>query len=404
MPQVNEFAFESYVEEIFLNKGYKKGDVKDWDRDKALFPYYIIDFLKSTQKKLWESMHQLQGENMNKEIIDALCKEIDTKGILDILRHGFKYRGKRFRMAYFKPAHNLCYDVLELYNKNVLTVTRQVLCHPKDSSEMDITISLNGLPVATIELKNPNTHQTYRDAIRQYCKDRDFRAPFFSFKKRALVHFAVDTEEVFMTTELKGDSTFFLPFNRGSHPNEIKCGAGNTLHASGYRTGYFFEDIMQKDSFIDILGSFMFLEKEEKKVTDKNGNVKKVIKETMIFSRYHQIDSVRLLIDKSKEEGVGHNYLIQHSTGSGKTKSIAWLSHRLASLHNKEEKPVFDCVVVITDRTVLDKQLQDAIYQIEHKDGVVKCIDENSTQLAEIPLCVKGSFKSCRSRERIQSG
>lgn len=383
MAQTNEFAFESYVEEILLTKGLQKGSTKDWDKDKALFPAYIITFLKSTQPELWESMYKLQGVAMNAEIITALCKELDTKRTLDVLRHGFKYRGKRFQTAYFKPAHNLSYDVIDLYNKNVLTVTRQILCHPKDTSEMDLTLALNGLPVATIELKNPSTNKTYKNAIYQYRTERDYRAPLFSFKKRALVHFAVDTEEVYMTTELKGEKTFFLPFNRGSNPGELKCGAGNPLHSSGYRTGYFFEEVLEKDSFIDIFGTFMFVEKEEKKVTDKNGNASKVITETMIFPRFHQIDSVRSLISRAKDEGVGHNYLIQHSAGSGKTKSMAWLSHRLASLHSSADIPIYDCVVVITDRTVLDKQLQDAIYQIEHKDGVVKCIDENSAQLAE---------------------
>jgi len=383
MAQINEFAFESYVEEIILSKGYNEGSKKEWDKEKALFPTYIINFLKSTQPELWESMYKLQGKDMNTEIIIALCKELDTNGTLDVLRHGFKYRGKRFQMAYFKPAHNLSDDVIKLYNKNVLTITRQIMCHPKDTSEMDITLALNGLPVATIELKNPATHKTYKHAIHQYRNDRDFRAPLFSFKKRALVHFAADPEEVYMTTELKGDKTYFLPFNRGSNPDELKCGAGNPLHSSGYKTGYFWEDILQRDSFIDIFGTFMFVEKEEEKVTDKNGTVKKVIKEKMIFPRYHQIDAVRRLISTAKDEGVGHNYLIQHSAGSGKTKSIAWLSHRLACLHSNGDLPIYDCVVVITDRTVLDKQLQDAIYQIEHKDGVVKCIDENSTQLAE---------------------
>ena len=383
MSQVNEYAFESYVEEILLTKGYGKGYTKDWDKQRAIFPDYVIDFLQSTQKALWESMYKLQGKEMSDEIITALCKELDTKGTLDVLRHGFKYRGKRFQMAYFKPAHNLSEDVLDLYNENCLTVTRQIMCHPKDTSEMDLTIALNGLPISTIELKNQATHQTYKHAIHQYRTERDCRAPLFSFKKRALVHFAADTEEIYMTTELKGEKTYFLPFNRGSNPGELKCGAGNPLHPSGYRTGYFWEEVLQKDSFINIIGSFMFVENEEKKVTDKNGVVKKVIKETLIFPRYHQLDVVTHLVEQAKVEGVGHNYLIQHSAGSGKTKSIAWLSHRLASLHNNADLNVFDCVVVITDRTVLDKQLQDAIYQIEHKDGVVKCINEDSTQLAE---------------------
>ena len=204
----------------------------------------------------------------------------------------------------------------------------------------------------------------------------------FDFKKRALVHFAADPDEIHMTTRLAGEKTYFLPFNRGSHPGKIICGAGNPQHESGYRTGYFWEDVLQFESFLDILGHFMFLEKKEEKVDDGRGGHRWVTKETMVFPRYHQLDAVRKLVEKSRDEGLGRNYLIQHSAGSGKTNSISWLSHRLASLHNDKDAKVFDCVVVITDRQVLDRQLQDAIYQIEHAQGVVKAIDQDSKQLA----------------------
>lgn len=369
--QTKEYAFESYVEEILLTKsGYQQGSVSDWDKALALFPSYIISFIQKTQEKLWNSMFQLQGRIMEREIIDSLRRELSTKGMLDVLRHGFKYRGKRFYAAYFKPAHNMSADVVKRYNANTLTVTRQIPCHPNDSSEMDLTIALNGLPVVTIELKNPATGQHYRNAIAQYRNDRNPAAPLFKFKERALVHFAVDPEEAYMTTKLDKEKTRFLPFNRGSQPGSIQCGAGNPLHPSGYKTGYLFEEVLQKDSLIDIIGSYMFLEVDKRK------------QEAMIFPRYHQLDAVRLLVDRARKEGVGYNYLIQHSAGSGKTKSIAWLTHRLASLHSELDEAVYDCIIVITDRNVLDKQLQDAIYQIEHKDGVVKCIDEDSAQLA----------------------
>lgn len=370
--QRNEYAFESYVEEILLTQsGYEKGSVAKYDKELALFPSYIISFIKITQPKLWDSMYSLQGDIMESDIIQSLKKELALKGMLDVLRHGFKYRGKRFFVAYFKPAHNMSDDVVALYNANILTVTRQVPCHHNDNSEMDLTIALNGLPIVTIELKNPATGQNFHHAIKQYREDRNPAAPLFKFKERALVHFAVDTEEVHMTTKLEKDKTFFLPFNRGSDPGNIKCGAGNPIYSSGYKTGYFFEEVLKKDSLIDIFGSYMFIEIDKRK------------KETMIFPRYHQLDAVRLVTSTAKDEGVGFNYLIQHSAGSGKTKSIAWLSHRLASLHNSDDNVIFDSVIVITDRNVLDKQLQDAIFQIEHKDGVVKCIDNDSAQLAE---------------------
>lgn len=369
--QRNEYAFESYVEEIMLTKsGYRKGFVSDYNKELALFPSYIVDFIKRTQPELWQTMYSLQGDIMEHDIIGSLKKELSSKGMLDVLRHGFKYRGKRFFVTYFKPAHNMSADVVERYNANILTVTRQIPCHYNDNSEMDLTIALNGLPIVTIELKNPATGQNFHHAIKQYREDRNPAAPLFKFKERALVHFAVDPEEVHMTTKLEKEKTFFLPFNRGSNPGSIKCGAGNPLHESGYKTGYLFEEVLQKDSLIDILGSYMFIEVDKRK------------RETMIFPRYHQLDAVRLVTQKARGEGVGFNYLIQHSAGSGKTKSIAWLTHKLASLHNDADNIIYDSVIVITDRTVLDKQLQDAIFQIEHKDGVVKCIDDDSSQLA----------------------
>jgi type I restriction enzyme, R subunit len=327
-------------------------------------------------------MRKLHGAGLESLLINTLVKELDSKGTLYILRHGFKFYAKTFRLAYFKPAHGLNYDVLELFNKNRLTVTRQVLCHPDKHDTMDLVFAVNGLPVATCELKNPGTGQSWRHARKQYQNDRDPNAPLFQFKKRALVHFAADPDEVHMTTRLQKQATHFLPFNRGSQPGEIQCGAGNPQHPSGYRTGYFWEEVLQFDSFLDIIGHFMFIEKIEEKVDDGKGGKRRITKEAMIFPRYHQLDAVRKIVEASRQEGTGHNYLIQHSAGSGKTNSISWLSHRLASLHNRDDQKVFDCVIVITDRRVLDQQLQDAIYQIEHAQGVVKAIDEDSKQLA----------------------
>jgi type I restriction enzyme R subunit len=204
----------------------------------------------------------------------------------------------------------------------------------------------------------------------------------FDFKKRALVHFAADPDEVHMTTRLLRETTPFLPFNRGSHPGDVQCGSGNPQHPSGYRTGYFWEEVLERDSFLDILGHFMFIERDEEKIDDGRGGRRRVVKERMVFPRYHQLDAVRKLVATTRSEGAGHNYLIQHSAGSGKTNSISWLSHRLASLHDAQDGKVFDCVIVVTDRRVLDDQLQDAVYQIEHAQGVVKAIDQDSKQLA----------------------
>jgi type I restriction enzyme R subunit len=383
MNQTNERAFESYVEEILLGRaGWVRGDAAEWDVESALFPAQVFDFIEDTQPKLWEEMRGLYGSGLESLLLEALEKELALKGSLHVLRHGFKFMGKLFRLAYFKPAHGLSADVLEAFGKNGLTVTRQVPCHPGKRDTVDMLFAVNGLPVATCELKNPGTGQNWRHAVRQYCRDRDPRAPLFRFKNRALVHFAADPDEVHMTTGLGGDASVFLPFNRGSHPGEVRCGKGNPQHPSGYRTSYFWEEVLERENFLDVLGHFMFVEKSEEKVADAGGGSRRIVKECVVFPRYHQLDAVRRLVSAARAEGPRHNYLIQHSAGSGKTNSISWLSHRLASLHDKEDRKVFDCVIVITDRRVLDQQLQDAIYQIEHAQGVVKAIDEDSRQLA----------------------
>ncbi len=382
MLQTTEKAFESYVEQMLLTKGWQAGSVKDWDKELALFPSQIIDFIAATQTPLWNSMHEQHGSNLQAMLIKELVKELAFKGSLHVLRHGFKFYGKTFRLAYFKPAHGLNAEVLEQYQQNGLTVTRQVPCHPGDHSTLDMLFAVNGLPVATCELKNPWTGQNWRHAVNQYRNDRNPRAPLFEFKQRALVHFAADPDEVHMTTRLAGKKTFFLPFNRGSHPGEVVCGAGNPQHTSGYRSGYFWEEVLEREQFLDILGNFIFIERKEEKVEDGKGGSRLLQKEAVIFPRYHQLDATRRLVAAAQLEGPGQNYLIQHSAGSGKTNSISWLSHRLASLHDGNDHKVFDCVIVITDRQVLDRQLQDAIYQIEHAQGVVKAIDQDSKQLA----------------------
>ena len=378
-----EKAFEVYIQETMTTRGWISGSNKEWDKAKALFPNQVIAFIKDTQFEQWDQMEKLHGQELSAKLIEALIKERETKGTLHIIRHGFKFYGKTFKLAFFKPAHGLVKETLELFAKNQIHATRQVACHPHDSSTVDMVLSLNGIPLATMELKNPATGQTWKHAVAQYKNDRDPRAPLFQFIKGAVVHFAVDPDEVYMATRLNREKTYFLPFNRGSAPGEVECGKGNPQHPSGHRTGYFWEDVLARESFLDIVGSYIFLETGEATVDDGAGGRKKITKETMVFPRYHQLDAVRKLVQTTRTEQTGNNYLIQHSAGSGKTNSISWLSHRLSSLHTETDTKIFDCVVVITDRRVLDKQLQDAIYQIEHAQGVVKAIDENSRQLSE---------------------
>jgi type I restriction enzyme R subunit len=368
-----EQTFEEAIESNLLEYGgYSKGNSIDFDAQLGLFPSGIINFLKQSQPKSWEKIANIHTEEVEKKVIQRLVKEIDLRGVLDVIRKGFTDYGVKFQMAYFKPESTLNPEALELYNTNHLTVTRQLFYERVGRNSLDMTLSLNGLPIATIELKNQFSGQSVENAKKQYVYDREPNEPIFQFKKRSLVHFAVDTDEAFMTTKLDGKNTRYLPFNLG-----YNNGAGNPPNPNGYRTAYLWEQVWKKDSFMDIIGKFLHLSVEE---FELNGVKKK--KETIIFPRFHQMQVVRKVTSDARIYGAGQNYLIQHSAGSGKSNSIAWLSYRLSSLHNENNEKIFDSVIVITDRKVLDSQLQNTIYQFEHKDGVVQKIDKDSTQLA----------------------
>ena len=380
-----ERDFETAIEAGLIGTGgYEVRAPGDYDEALALFPEDVTGFLRDSQPIRWGQLEALLGPKTEATVLDSLAKELELKGTLHVLRHGFKCYGKTFRMAYFRPNSGMNPEAAALYAKNRLTITRQVaftsVLKRADGKNrrciIDVTLSLNGLPVATAELKNPMTGQRAADAIKQYAEERDERDLLFAFKKRALVHFAVDPDEVWMTTRLKGRETGFLPFNRG-HDH----GAGNPPVAGNWKTHFLWDEVLQDDSLIDILQRFMHLEVKERQVKTDKG-VRTIRKEAMIFPRYHQLDAVRELIAHAGEHGSGRNYLIQHSAGSGKSNSIAWLAHRLASLHDANDEKVFHSVVVITDRRVLDQQLQNTIYQFEHKTGVVEKIEENTQQLA----------------------
>ena len=369
-----ELTFEAAIELSLLEDGgYVKGHSTDFNADLGVFPKYVIEFLKTSQPKQWEKLSNIHKDAVETKVMQRLLKELDSKGTLSVLRNGFTDYGVKFNMAYFRPESSLNPDAEVLYNSNHLAVTRQLYYERNGKNSLDMVISLNGLPVSTIELKNQFSGQNVNNAKKQYVFDREPSEPIFQFKKRALVHFAVDADECFMTTKLAGKKTRYLPFNLGANN-----GAGNPLNKDGYRTAYLWEYVWAKDSFMDIIGKFLHLDVEEYEL---NGVKKK--KETMIFPRFHQMDVVRKLTKDAKAKGAGQNYLIQHSAGSGKSNSIAWLSYRLSSLHDNQNQRIFDSVIVITDRKVLDSQLQNTIYQFEHKQGVVQKIDKNSQQLAD---------------------
>ena len=375
MKRTSEQAFETVIEAHLLAKGYGVIAGDGFDRVRAIFPDTVLGFIRETQPKAWARLESLHGDRTGEQVLGDLCKWMDTHGALATLRHGFKCYGRTLHAAYFKAAHELNPELEARYAANRLGLTRQLRFSPRSEQSLDVTLSLNGIPVATLELKNPLTGQRVEDARRQY-KDRDPREPIFEFKQRTLVHFAVDTDSVLMTTRLAGTATHFLPFNKG-------CGgaAGNPPDSEGrtYRTAYLWEEVLQRDSLLDLLARFIHLQIDEKR--DDQG--RKVKTESMIFPRYHQLEAVRTLASAARSEGVGHNYLVEHSAGSGKSNTIGWLTHRLASLHDAGNERVFDSVIVVTDRVVLDQQLQDTIYQFEHKRGVVQRVEEDSRQLAE---------------------
>ena len=372
----SEAAFETAIEAHLLENGYVLVSREGFDRERAIFPEMVLAFIRETQPKEWAKLEALHGDKTDEQVLGDLCKWMDTNGALATLRHGFKCYGRTLHAAYFKAAHELNPELEVRYAANRLGLTRQLHFSPRSEKSLDVTLTLNGIPVATMELKNPLTGQQVEDARRQYKQDRDPREPIFEFKRRTLVHFAVDTESVLMTTRLAGTATRFLPFNKG-----CAGAAGNPPDPAGrtYRTAYLWEEVLQRDSLLDLFARFIHLQIDEKR--DDQG--RKVKTESMIFPRYHQLQAVRMLVEAARSEGVGHNYLVEHSAGSGKSNTIGWLAHRLASLHDAANKRIFDSVIVVTDRVVLDQQLQDTIYQFEHKRGVVQRIDESSRQLAE---------------------
>lgn len=370
---LKEIGFEAYIEDFLIQANrFAKRLSSQYDKGLCMDAEVLMGFVLATQKKEWEKLSGQYGEERAKErFLERVSGEIRERGLLDVLRNGVKDSGASFSLAFFRPVASLNEETKALYEANAFTVVRQLKYSKKNENSIDMVLFLNGLPIMTVELKNQLTGQSVEHAIRQYRTDRDPKEPLLSFK-RCLVHFAVDTEQAYMATELKGVKTYFLPFNRGNNGS-----AGNAPVEGKYRTCYVWEDIWQKDIILELVGRFICLQKEEKIL--ENGKKEKT--ERLIFPRYHQFDAVRSVIADVRENGAGKNYLIQHSAGSGKSNTIAWVAHRLADFHNDQNEKVFDSVIIITDRRVLDKQLRETVAQFEQVRGVVKPITEGSAEL-----------------------
>lgn len=372
-----EKRFEQDIEEYLTIKGgYIKGNPKAFDRKLALDVNTFVSFIKTSQPKAWERFEKIYGADSEKQIVDRFCREVKMVGLLKVLRQGFTDRGIKFRAVFWRPETSINQTTTEQYNANILHCTRQLRYSLHNENSIDIVLFINGIPVVSMELKCQFTGQNTDNAIKQYKFDRATKDALFEFKNRVLVHFAVDLSNVYMTTRLEGANTYFLPFNQGSNGAGNVGGKGNPVNPDGYDTAYLWEQVLCKERLLEILHKYLHLQVEY----DDKGNVKS---ERMIFPRYHQLDVVTKLLADVKENGSGKNYLIQHSAGSGKSNSIAWLAHRLSGLHNDKDEKIFRSVIIVTDRRVLDSQLQNTVYQFDHVEGVVQKIDKNAKQLKE---------------------
>ena len=389
----SEKRFERDIENFLISPegGYVQFNGQDadgnWirtrknDLEHCIYMDVLTEFIEKTQPKEWARYTKYYGARASERLYNRLEKVISEQGLVYVLRNGIDDMGCKLRVCFFKPESDLNQTDKERYEANILGCDRQFHYSTRNNNSIDMVLSVNGIPVVAIELKNQFTGQSYLNALNQYRNDRSSKEFAFRFNHRFLVYFAVDLYEAWMTTRLADDKTYFLPFNQGSNGPGVSGGKGNPDTGDDYATRYLWEEVLQRDSLMDILQKFISYVKE--KETDSNG--KTVTKEKLIFPRYHQYDVVKKIISDVKENGTGKNYLIQHSAGSGKSNSIAWTAYRLASLHDDDNNSLFDSVIVVTNRVVLDGQLQDTINSFDHKVGLVEAIDErkNSKSLAE---------------------
>jgi type I restriction enzyme R subunit len=399
MADSKEAQFQQDIIAALAAQGWLVGTASGYDRRTALYTEDVLGYFKEAWPERWEKFAKANPNNPDDVLVQKLVRELEQSGTLDVLRHGFKLPAVKVELCSFRPDHGMNPDTLKRYQCNRLRVVPEVSYSPyaRDAvnggqsynPRLDLVLFVNGIPTATLELKS-EFKQSVENAKRQYRQDRPVKdpltrkpEPLLTFKRGALVHFAVGQNEVAMTTKLAGKDTFFLPFNLGSEEG----GAGNPMPEddSQYATCYLWQRLLQSDAWLKVLGRFLHLDKK----TSESFDGTLVTKETMIFPRYHQWEVVNRLITTTRAEGPGKRYLIQHSAGSGKSNSIAWTAHQLASLYDEAGQRLFNSVIVVTDRTVLDSQLQNTIYQFEHAQGVVKPISRDignqskSEQLAE---------------------
>jgi len=368
-----EQNFEEHIEENLLSSGYKSRPHADYDRNLCLIPKDLLEFIKTTQPDEYRNLETQYGDQTEDRICRRIAEQIQKYGTLRVLRKGVADRGEHLNLVFFKPVSGMNPKHWELYKQNIFTVVRQLHYSVRNENSIDMVIFVNGIPIITMELKNSLTGQFVGQAIRQYKTDRDPKEQLLEFK-RCLVHFAVGNEKVYMTTELKKGSSRFFPFNKETY---------NPPNQNGHRSSYLWEDILQPDTILDLIHNYICILENSTKYYDPQKGLHEKKNDVLIFPRYHQLRCVRRIVEAVGKEGTGYNYLVHHSAGSGKSNSIAWLAHRLACYFRSKQdnERLFDSVIVVTDRRLLDKQLQDTISQFEQVKGVVKPITKDSQEL-----------------------
>lgn len=379
---LKERNLEETIEEYLTQASseYRRGIDSTYNLDYMLDVGTFIEFVTTSQPQAWKKYQAIYGQNSEESLAKRLRKEIDTKGLVEVLRKGIKDRGIDFAVAYYRPETSFNPDSKRQYDCNILTCVRQFHYSKSNRNSIDMVLLLNGIAVVSIELKNEYTGQNIEDSKEQFRTNRDPSEPFLRFNRNNLVYMCIDTSEACITTKLDKSNTWFIPFNLGSNGPGVNGGKGNPLVEGKYQTYYIWEHVFSKDCLLNIIHNYVHLVKE----TNKDSDGVEHVSEKIIFPRYHQLDAVDRLVEDARSHGPGKNYLIEHSAGSGKSNSIAWLAYRLMSLHNSKDEKIFDSIIVITDRRNLDHQLQATISSFDHNaHGVVCNVDKNSKQLLE---------------------